>query len=500
MDLKAKVKEFFKDKWNIAFLVLLLIAIIIRVRYRFSDSMWPDEALYVWYGYKLLHSPSYLFSTEFTHTISYFPSLLIAFFSIFTSSFAAGKITALLFGIAGIVFVYLLGKEMKDGFVGLVAAIFLTFNPIHWFYTNRVLLDAPLTAMFIITAYCLIKFDKHMGRKWALYLAAAMALTMYTKVTGILVIPIVGLYFLLSHQKNVLKLFKRRDFRWLIAGFVLMVAPLFIINLVNFGGLTVEGAGRYVSSDDTGANRLQPTTDFIFVTSWYVLPLALLGIIFALLYRKKEQYLLLSWFLGVYLFFTLLHPQSLDRYVLPGVVPLLLLAALSLDELRLLFDRISKKKLSKWLVVGVAILLVSPLYVLGNSLVYSRSDSYTGFKDAGTWLKENAEPEATIYTDSTRAIRVFSLKEDSDNNGELTGPAKTKQEFERQIAGEKLPVYLVVDVWEYIQPTWMFPLTQEKADYITSLGFQPVEIISKPYQTEQGLQNVPVVVIFKKSA
>src|SRR3989344_9370126 len=135
MNVKAGVKSFLKDKWNIAFLVILIIAAIIRIQYMINDSMWPDEALYTWYGYKLLHSPSYLFSTEFTHTISYFPSILIAFFSIFTSSFAAGKITALLFGVSGIVFVYLLGKEMKDGFVGLLAAIFLTFNPIHWFYT-----------------------------------------------------------------------------------------------------------------------------------------------------------------------------------------------------------------------------------------------------------------------------------------------------------------------------------------------------------------------------
>ncbi len=500
MGLKEKTIGFLKDKWNLAFLAVLIFAIFIRLRYFVTDSIWPDEALYMWYGYKLLESPSYLFSTEFTHTISYFPSILMAFFNIFTSNLIAGKITAMVFGIAGIVFVYLLGREIKDGFTGLIAAIFLAVNPIHWFYTDRILLDVPLTTMFIVTAYFLLKFDRHGGRKWGLLLDASMALTMYTKVTGILVIPIVGLYLLISQKKHIISFVKRKDFLWAVIGFVIMIAPLFIINLVNFGGLTVEGAGRYVSSDDAGADRSVPTKDFIAVTSMFILPLSIIGLVFALIYRKKEHYILLVWWIGVYAFFTLLHPQSLDRYVLPGVVPLFILAALALDEIRIFIEKISKKSLSRWLFVIAAILLASPLYVTGNNLVGSRSYTYTGFQDAGVWLRENAESNAAIMTYSTRALRVFSLKEFDENNGVLKSQARTREEFEKQLENENLPVYLVVDAWEYIQPEWVYPLTQEKVDYITSLGFQPAKIINKKVATENGLQEFPVIIIFKKDS
>ncbi len=500
MKIKDGLKNFFKDKWNIAFLIILVIAIIIRVRYMISDSIWPDEALYTWYGYKLLHSPSYLFSTEFTHTVSYLPSIIIAILSIFTNSFFAGKLMSMFFGIIGLVFVYLLGKEIKDGFVGLIAAILLSVNYVHWFYTDRVLLDVPLTAMFILTCYCLIKYDKIASKKWAILLATSMALTMYTKVAGLLVIPIVGLYFLLVHNKNILALFKRKDFLMLIGLFVLLILPLLIINVVNFGSLTVESTGRYISTEEAGADNLKPSRDFRDATSWYILPIAFLGIIFALLYRKKEDYLLLSWLLGVYLFFSLLHPQSLDRYVLPGVIPLFLLAATGIDELRILIGKIAGIKLSRWIFIGLIVALMIPLYLQANIIVKTSIYGYTGFKDAGIWLKDNAEENAVIFTDSTRAIRVFSLKEFDENNGELKGPAKTKEEFEKQISEQKLPIYLIYDQWEYIQPGWLYPLSQEKLDYIASLGFNPVNVVNKPYPTNQGLQELPVVIIFKKDS
>ena len=159
MDFKERLYSFLKNKYNIAFIVVFLIGLYLKLKFLFVDSIWPDEALYQWYGYKLLHVPSYFFSEEFAEVVSYLPSTIMAFFNIFTNSFIAGRITILLFGLAGIILVYLLGKELKNRPVGLMAAILLSVNHLYWFIGSRTLLDVPLTTMFTLVAFCLIKYE-----------------------------------------------------------------------------------------------------------------------------------------------------------------------------------------------------------------------------------------------------------------------------------------------------------------------------------------------------
>ena len=70
MNFKKRFDSFLKDKYNLAFLAILIIAIFLRLKYFSIDSVWPDEALYGWYGYKILHNPAFLFSKEYSITTS----------------------------------------------------------------------------------------------------------------------------------------------------------------------------------------------------------------------------------------------------------------------------------------------------------------------------------------------------------------------------------------------------------------------------------------------
>ncbi len=497
MSFKEKIKGFLKEKFNLAFLVILIVAIILRLKYLFKYSVWPDEALYAWYGYKLLHSPMYLFSAEFTHTISYIPSLVIAFFNIFTNPFIAGKLMAFVFAILGIILIYLLGKEIKNEFLGLIAAIFLTFATGHWFNSTKVLLDIPLTTMFTLVIYTLIKYEKTHSQKWFYFFILSIALTIYTKVTAILIIPMIILYFLIDHKLKVFSLFKKREFKIGLILLIILVAPLFIINLINFGGLTVESPARYVSTEEAGS-KLQPTNDIIFNVTWYILPLSIIGIILSLFYRKKEHYLLLIPSIVIYVWFTFFHPQTVDRYLLIIVPFMFLFAALAIVEIKEYLKNF-KININSWIFVIIALALMIPMIINGYNLLEFKIHTYTGFEEAGSWLKDNVEKDAVIYSYSTRALRVFSEIEFDVNNGQLKGPPSDKIEFEKEISSINNPIYLVVDLWEYIQPDWMYPLNQEKFNYFISQNFQPVKIVERDLPTQNGLIKQPVIVIFKKS-
>ncbi len=496
IDFKKELKVLFKDKYNLAFLAILITAIFLRLRYFFIESVWTDEALYGWYGYQILHNPAFLFSEEFAKVVSYLPSLVSAFFNIFTNSFFAGKLMTLIFGVFGIILIYLLGTELKDKFVGLLATIMLSFNSLYWFLTNRILLDVPLTTMFTLTAFCLIKYEKTKTKFWFIFLMVSSALTIYTKSAGILILPFLALYFILTYRTRIFSLLKRKEVWIGILVFLMAISFFVIINITHFGGLTAHSLKEVSATIEI--SMWEPIKTLPFILTWYTIPFLILGLLFSLIYRKKEHFLLLSWLVVFLGFFTFVNPNIVPRYLIPIVPAAFLISALAISELRVYIKKIGNVDINQWIVVAVILLLMVPAYIQGNNLVKSKSYTYTGFKEAGEWLKLNTEPDATIFTDSTRTLRLFSGKEFGIYGGELERPAKEKKDFEEQLKKEDLPVYLVVDVWEYIQPGWMYPLSQEKLGYIQSLGFELMKVVEKPYPTPNGLINQPVVFILKK--
>ena len=63
---------------------------------------------------------------------------------------------------------------------------------------------------------------------------------------------------------------------------------------------------------------------------------------------------------------------------------------------------------------------------------------------------------------------------------------------------QKNDIYLEIDVWEYYQPTWYWPLSQKSLDYFNSLGFKIVNVVEREVSTKDGLNQMPVIFIFKK--
>ena len=66
------------------FLVLLLVAFVIRIKYSFIDSIWNDEAVYMWNAVRALNEPLYFFSKSFLND-AIIPQVIIAFFKLFRS-------------------------------------------------------------------------------------------------------------------------------------------------------------------------------------------------------------------------------------------------------------------------------------------------------------------------------------------------------------------------------------------------------------------------------
>ena len=177
------------------------------------------------------------------------------------------------------------------------------------------------------------------------------------------------------------------------------------------------------------------------------------------------------------------------------------------------------KNIRKYLKPILAIIVVAVIcwnfYSIGNPLIEARSGSFAGHEEAGKWMQENIPEDTAIFAGSPRMVRAFVEREYySYGNlpGEdrllggtiwwLRGPKylnnQTLFEDDLKLLAAESDVYLEIDVWESTQPKWYFPINQESINYFTGLGFQPVKIVERQVQTNNGLQSAPVIFILKK--
>ena len=512
MALSNKVLSGLNSKYNLAFLVVLIAGIFIRLKYLFIESIWHDEAAYMWQAGQLLN-----FNYIGTRIQEPLGLGVIWFYDLFLHPFTAGRLMGLTFSVAGIILIYLLGTEIKDKFIGIIAALLLTFHHLFWYLSEKALLDVPLTTMFILVAYLLIKSEKTPNCNlkflpkiiqknfWPILLGSSLIASVVTKQAGILEVVYVLIYFLITRMHKIVKDKVAMFALGIPLGFILIGTVAYYILFRSF---LLSKFFRYLF----GMRSLSQPFNFVgiipFVLTWYIIPLFVIGMVFALIYRRKSDLMLLLWFWVFFIFFSINIGGPLPRYLLPILPAALILAAIALDEIRIYLKQILNVSIPKFVFIIIVIFFCFTFYQQGDEMNLSKADSYVGFRDAGEWLAQNVPEDAVVYAGSPAAIRLF-YGEEYLNEGYSTGfgspdgkiyygfPA-TKQEFEQQLLTRPDNVYLEVDVWEYKNQQWMYPLSQENFEYLMSLGFEVVHVIEKELPTQTGVQNVPVIYILKK--
>lgn len=484
MDIKEKLDDFLKDKYNIIFLVLLIIGIILRFRYFGIDSVWPDEGFYAYRGLQVFKNPLFLFSREMAQVVAYVPVAVISFFNIFFDKYTAAKLMPLFFSVIGLALTYFIGSKIKDKFTGLLAMGFLTFSSLYLFIGSRVLVDVPLATMFLLVIFCLLKYEEKKETKWAIALGASTALTVYTRISGLLIVLILLLYFLFAYKKDLIKKFKDKSFQKVILVFIALTLPFLVINFAHFGNFIPFSPGEFAQSYIFSGG-----VDFYFVhlaslLTWFLIPLFVIGLVFLALNLKDKKYiLLLVWLIVYFGVFTFIIQEKVARYILPVLPAIYIVAAYGISKIRI-------NKNATYLLIILAIGVMFLLYQSGDALMLSKANSYIGLQEAGIWITANVPADSLIYSGSHRAIRFFSERDHADDGGTLHTLSNdlTWDVFLNETQGQD--AYLLTDSWEYLQPEWAYPLNEEKFNAI-STEFTLIHVIRKGEN--------PVVLIFHRS-
>ncbi|MBN2033598.1 MAG: glycosyltransferase family 39 protein [Deltaproteobacteria bacterium] len=128
---------------------IVLAAFVLRALFIGHESLWPDEALYLYISKNLTIDPLALKDVHgewfyqnpplFMYLLSFFmrtdilqPHVLAHFLTVAMDT--------------GIVLIsFFIGKKLFGTTVGLISAALLTVNPLHWCTSSRILMDIPLT-------------------------------------------------------------------------------------------------------------------------------------------------------------------------------------------------------------------------------------------------------------------------------------------------------------------------------------------------------------------
>ena len=189
-----------------ALLIFVVSAAILRLKGLTFQSYWYDEL------YSLMAAnPENPYNQVLQETFDsvhppLFHTLLWLWFKVFGFSELSGRVFPALFGILTIPVMYLLGKELFDGEVGVYAAGIATVNPFLLYYSQEVRPYSLFLLLSLLSLFLYLKVLKHLRyRDFAFYLITTGAL-MYTHYFGLLVIGVEALFlavYLPSNRHNI---------------------------------------------------------------------------------------------------------------------------------------------------------------------------------------------------------------------------------------------------------------------------------------------------------
>ena len=339
-----------------------------------------------------------------------------------TPYYLAARLLVVSCGIASVYLVYAIGRDAYSRGVGLLAALFLAVEPLHVRYSHVAVTDVPATALGLASLLFLLRATRRRSGRDLLIGALFAGLATSTKYNlGLLVLPAVtACWFSLTDPAR-----RRGVLAFAGAAARRVVAPMAVAFLVATP-FAVLDAPRFIR-DFTRQNHIVAHGWLGFEHAgsgyWYnlavnltgslgllLLALGVFGLLLALARRTRADLVLAPFVVVYYLYVSSWH-ELMDRYMLP-IVPLLLLLAARLC-VRFARAPVARRRLA---LAGVAVFVVVAIGApLTSSVSYSLALSGTDVRSvAKDWVERHVAADSAIASDpygpplvGRRALRFY---------------------------------------------------------------------------------------------
>lgn len=381
---------------NIIFILLVLfIATTTRLSGLTSESIWLDEAFSVYHAQQPM---IYILTLNDPN-----PPLYMLILSFFVKTFGTDifwvRLPSVIFGVASVFLIYLLGKKINNR-VGLISSLILVFSTYNIFYSQEARAYSLLCFLSLLSFYFFINYF-HKYRLWNLLLYfISTTLMLYSHYFAILVLFVQNIFFitiaLIEGKYERLK-------KWFILQLLIAIAyspSLFnlfnqikiINNFIWVKGLIYL---KFINYNFSGGTFL-----------YSILPLFLLYSLYYFIknqnrFTKKNKQifvLLLLWMITpvimVFICSLIFKPMFLTRYIIFCSIPYYLLIAFAID------------KLNKYLrVVIVGVIIIFSLFGIVDQI--ERIDK-TSWKGVSAYVESVYQKDDVIILEHGHYLIPFS--------------------------------------------------------------------------------------------
>ncbi len=372
------------NKWRLGFLVFALIyAVLLLLELSTAPTQW-DEVVHLNDGVSLLRG-------EYENINYFYPPLfdgvIVVFFKVLGVSVLSGRLVSVIFSLISLWIVFELAYRMYDAKIALAASVLLGLFP-GYFWLSRVALIEVMLVFFFTVAMMFFFSWLHKPQKKPLILGGlALGLGFLTKYQMLIAIVVMIVAIFLLARNRLRTLFSR--FTLLIIIAIAVVTPWLIISYKTYASemldnwtyaLQIGNPAKSIYSERYPLpifyliemtwpyNQVHPVSILIYIVS-------LFGIGLLSWRRKREDKFLLTWFMVLYIIYTLI-PNKHWRYVLP-LFPVLAITAANF--IFFVYEKVEKTwrdtiNVNKKRIVKVAAVLFTVFIATGVGL--SAKDTY----------------------------------------------------------------------------------------------------------------------------
>jgi hypothetical protein len=532
---KKKLKNFFfgwiKDNYDKAFIVIIVIAFIIRFLIflkTMDQPIWYDTANYLATGKKwglgLDIRDVWYYRRAFL-----WPAMAAVIFKIGLGEVSLRFMTVLFS--TGIVFVsYFLIKELFSKRLALAVSICMSASWIILFFTARPMTSIPATFFALLAILFFLKgYFKEQKTSYMALFGLFYGLAILTRMQYLMLAP--G-FVIFAFFKEKFKFLKNKRLWISVIIFLVVLTPHLVMYNEHYGNPFKDMAIKYLGigalsdnpeveldekHDVPFSSLFKYFFDLPYVLTKPMLILFIIGVFFFFadlalgidkVFKNKYLQKKLFVFLIIVVFYIVLAKVAIDyveqRYIMPVLpfiflIPCYLLFKISDDFIHPIFPKLDKKYLNI-LVFIILIAFLIPNYNFGHQLIDSKKESYREVMQASVWMGENSQPGDMIISQSYMQTQYYSGRttytyyipsemsyplEDIDKEGMTEKEINLKyrdgefkdmrEELFHKYVMEFKPTFLMLSAYE-LHPEWLYNYPIKHNDtWQPVIGFPPSE-------------------------
>ena len=329
------------NKWRLAFLVFVVVyAYLLTLSLGYMSPQW-DEMPHLYGGLLLTRGQTYSYLTINGYYPPLFDVITAGYLKIFGASAVAGRWASVTFALLALWVLFEFAKRSYGAKNALIASILLATMPGFFWVSRITMLETILIFFFTLVMFLFYTWLTKNSNKALVLSGLALGIGILAKYQ-ILVAAIAMAFSILILARKRLKISLAKLVIILLIA-IIVIAPWFVM-LYQFSGSSKFQTILYVVQ--VGAENRPAYSDRFFTPVFYliemsspfsgvpvnpvsvpVMALGLCGLALFAYRRKNQDVFLLTWFIVIYTFFTLL-PDRQWRYV-DVLFPILAISAAS---------------------------------------------------------------------------------------------------------------------------------------------------------------------------